>query len=332
MKAFITISFFTLLFSAKVLSQYSVNTTLNTYEELTNSISLNGSNVWNEGTAYPVYFNFDFSVYGQTYTAFNVVAGGGITFPGLGYRQLFIYHTPFGGYMLKDRGTSATESTISYKIDGNVGSRILKIQWKNAGFIQWFNSSSPSHFVNFQIWFYEADSHIEVRFGPSSTTAGTYGYPEDTNDSNPGPSVKFIFDSCANTLGLIGNGNLPSYQFFSTCSPNYSFIDGTPSSGVTYNFYPTLTSGTTELSSARFVIYPNPTSDILHVRGITDTFLINEIILTDVNGRICMLHENCSAKGDGVMSISLGGLKAGLYMVRLISESGLIYTERIVLQ
>ncbi len=329
MKTLVAISFITLFINVKILAQYSVNTTINTYQELTNATSLNGGNIWDEGTSYPVYFNF--TMYGQTYTAFNIVGGGGITFPGLGYRQLFVFHTPFGGYMLKDRGTSSSQSSISYKIDGSDGNRILKVEWKNASFVQWFSTSSPSHFVNFQIWFYENDSHFEVRFGSNSTTAGTYGFPESTSDSNPGPSVKLIFDTCNNTLGLTGNANLPSYQFFNTCSPNYNFVDGTPSNGITYNFHPTITSGSVELPSVSFAMYPNPTKDLIHIRDITGNFSIKEIILIDINGKTC-LHENEVAREERLMRVSLSGLKSGMYLVKLVSESGAVYTERIVLQ
>lgn len=132
-------------------AQYSMTTGMENYQALDNPTSLNQGSVWDEGSTYQVYFNFDFEIYGQTFTALNVFAGGGLSFPGLGNKELFVYHTPFGGYMLKDRGGTSSASDINYQIEGQAGDRVLKIEWKNAGFVQWYNTSSLTDYADLQI-------------------------------------------------------------------------------------------------------------------------------------------------------------------------------------
>src|SRR3954463_10891363 len=115
------------LMTVSLKAQYAMNTTSITYQDLVNATSVNNGNTWNEGSTFPIYFNFNFLISGQTYTALNVQAGGGINFPGSGVKELYIYHTPFGGYLLKDKGATTSLSGISYEISGNTGQHILKV-------------------------------------------------------------------------------------------------------------------------------------------------------------------------------------------------------------
>lgn len=298
--------------------QYSMNTTLTSYQDITNPISVNNGNIWDEASSYPIYFNFNFTINGQTYTALNIQAGGGINFPGLGTKELLIYHTPFGGYLLKDKGTATSLSDISYEISGIAGQQILKIQWKNAGFVQWYPTSDTSDFVDFQIWLFESDDHIEIHFGSNSTDPGTYGYPDATSDSNPGPSIKFLFDTCNNMFGVTGPCNLPSYWFYNSCQPNYTFIDGTPSTGVTYNIYPTGT-GSFEINSDQISIYPNPASDYLFISRLNNNSLTQAIEILDVLGNLCLVLDN-SLNNDNIKVISIKGLAPGIYFLRLTNS------------
>ena len=163
---------------------------------------------------------------------------GGIHFPGLGQKELFVWHTPFGGYLLDEKTSPTDSSSLSYLITGNPGQQVLKIQWKNAGFKQWYSTSDPADFADFQVGLYEDGARIDVRFGPSSTDPGTYGYPGSISDPNPGMSFKWWFDQCSNVLMPSGPANLPGYQFLNICNPNYAFLDGTPMSGITYIINP----------------------------------------------------------------------------------------------
>jgi hypothetical protein len=311
-------------------AQYSMNTTLTTYQDISNPISVNNGNIWNEGSSYPIYINFNFHISGQTYTALNVQAGGGINFPGIGTKELYIYHTPFGGYLLKDKGTTTTLSNISYENSGVIGQQILKIQWKNAGFIQWYSTSDTSDFVDFQVWLYESDNHIEIHFGSNSVDPGTYGYPEATSDSNPGTSIKFLFDTCNNMFGVTGPCNLPSYWFFDSCIPNYTFIDGTPSTGITYNIYPTNNVGLSENNSEQINIFPNPANDNLFISRLNNNSSIQSIEILDVLGNLCLILDN-SLDNENIKAISIKGLTSGIYFLKLTNSDNQAIIKKLII-
>ncbi len=68
---------------------------------------------------------------------------------------------------LADRNFSLigdSQSPLSYKVEGTAGSRTLKLEVKNAGLEDETESEISTHFINYQIWFYEADGAIEYHF------------------------------------------------------------------------------------------------------------------------------------------------------------------------
>jgi hypothetical protein len=308
--------------------QYSMNTTMTTYQDISNPISLNNDSIWNEGSTFPIYFNFNFKIAGKTYTALNVMAGGGINFPGLGTTELFVYHSPFGGYLLKDKGTNSSLSQISYEITGISGQKLMKLQWKNAGLVQWYTTSDTSDFVNFQIWLFETDNHIEIHFGASSTDPGTYGYPESTSDANPGPSLMFYFNNCENVLGIIGPCNLPSYWIFNDCSWNPSFLDGTPSNGIIYNIYPSSAS-ISEMINNSITVFPNPTNNILNISEIPEDFSLLELSIIDPIGQICF-QSNAILENTRNLTFSILNLNDGVYFLKLTSQDNKTILRKII--
>ena len=87
-----------------------------------------------------------------------------------------------------DRGadTYIGVSPISYATEGEAGSQIFKLQYKNAGFLGEEPDTSgllPSS-INFQIWFYEGSNDIEIHFGPSNFAA-----PFEEIDDFTGPLI-----------------------------------------------------------------------------------------------------------------------------------------------
>jgi hypothetical protein len=71
---------------------------------------------------------------------------------------------------LIDRGelTGISQSPISYKMEGNAGSRILKIEWKNAGFVGEIGElGTLNDYVNFQVWLFEGSNDVEMHYGPN---------------------------------------------------------------------------------------------------------------------------------------------------------------------
>ncbi len=63
---------------------YFSTTSMQPYVELENPISINNDEIWNEGSIFNLYFDFQFTIFDQIYSSINVEAGGGLFFAGLG--------------------------------------------------------------------------------------------------------------------------------------------------------------------------------------------------------------------------------------------------------
>jgi hypothetical protein len=297
-------------------AQYTFYVSSSLYQPLSNPVSLNNGSVWDENSNFQVFHNFNFEVNGQIYTAVNVESGG-LNFPGFGLKMLGFFHTPFGGYMLKDRGDSVSLSPVAYEITGGIGQRILKVEWKNAGIVQWFTTSDTADFVDFQIWLFESDNHIEIHFGNSHTDSGTWG-------SALGVNPLFIFDACGNTLCHTGPANLPSYGFYDLCNPNYYFINGSPSMNIVYNYNSPFPAGINNRSENPFLIYPNPVNDKLNVTSGTTIMQIQEMVIYNSYGIPAVEKRNLNID----QTISLDGLPSGIYQISIRTKDH-VYTKMI---
>jgi hypothetical protein len=301
-------------------AQYSMNTTLINYQEITNPISVNHTTIWDENSSFPLYFNFNFIISGQTYTALNVNAGGGLDFPGLGSKQLDVFYHPDAGAMLSAKGTSPSTSPIKYTIEGAQGSHILKIQWKNAGFKSMCGAPiDTTNSINYQIWLFEQDNHIEIHFGNCSASPYSYGYPSCGSDPNPGCQIKFRFDQCNNWLDIFGPCNLPSYTFINNCiwQPAYH-LNGTPNSGVTFNIIPS-TTGINEFNESAIKLYPNPVNDFININTTDNNFQIQYATIFNLNGEILksnLVENNYSTR------INIDNLQSGIYFLKIEDIDG----------
>ena len=293
--------------------QYALSTAVNTYQELTNPIPLTPGNTWDTNDILPLNFNFNFTVGSEIYTTLDVLAGGGIKFPNLDTRQLSVFHTPFGGFLLNGHGPNGDIAKIGYEITGPVGGQVLKIQWENAGFCQWYTKSDPNDFVNFQIWLYEKSNCMQIHFGNSSTNPGTYGYPIET-DNIFGPSVKLHFNSCNDVFGLEGNADSPSCSFLNLCVPNYNFLDNTPSNGITFIICPDLSLDLQPVEINEISISPNPASDYIEIKNIGATCKIQNVIITDITGKT-IFKSNVDFNSGSSIKISLHELNNGIYFL-----------------
>jgi hypothetical protein len=321
MKKIIVITFLSII-SLITNGQYELTVAHETYLPLVTPISLNENKIW-DGTSFQVNLPFPFKVNGQTFTSINVLGGGGISFPvANGNRELYVYHIPFGGYMLKDKGTSVSLSPLNYKITGITGQQILKVEWKNAGFVQWYTTSDTSDYVDFQIWLFENDHHLEIHFGNNKTGPGTY------NESGgfTGPSVKLKFDNCSNILGVLGNANNPTGEIHSQCTPYYNFIDATPGNGTVYRFNQTFITGIIETPADQLTLYPNPFSE-----NFTCIFSEEQknatILITDLFGKkIREINFNGRQK-----TIEKEGMSSGMYLIQITDEKKNAINRKIIL-
>lgn len=328
MKKYIFIMLLFCIMGIEAQAQFANTTGMSSYNELTGATSLNGSTVWSNSSIYPIYLPFNFGIYGETYTALSVMAGGGLNFPGLGVKNLNVFWIPFGGgYMLKDKGTTSSLSPIGYTITGASGSQVLKVQWQNAGFVQVGDSASASDFIDYQIWLFESDSHIEIHFGSSSTSIITYGGP----GSADGTELIFQFDTCSDLFTIEGPANLPSYSFTNGCNPFATNIDGTPDSGIVYNIHST-TTGINSLTEKKvdIALYPNPVNENLVISGLSETIAGTDITITNTIGSICF--DEVIRPASGTITIPVERFASGIYYVKIRTGNGAFVVREFVKQ
>ncbi len=208
------------------------DTNMETYEVIDNPTSLNGGEVWQRDSKYPIYFDFDFEIYGTVYNSVLVDAGLGLTFSGFNARKVWVWGSEWGGGgQLLDQGTDESLSPIDYEIVGDIGSRILKIQWTNAG-IKGGDVDDPDDFVDFQMWVCEGTDRIEVHYGTSQTSEYSFGY-------NDGPGVRFFNIEDNWGICVWGYPDMPSWDWVLFEGPvGGCLLDGVPSQNMVFNFFP----------------------------------------------------------------------------------------------
>ena len=74
-------------------------------------------------------------------------------------------------------------------------------------------------------------------------------------------------------------------------------------------------------------IAPNPTSDILTV-SIAENEQFAEVEVFDLQGKRVLVATE-SVKGNNVGVINIGSLQPGLYLIKMVTKSGLMATKKI---
>jgi len=202
------------------------------YEVLENPISLNNGEIWQQNTQYPIYFDFDFEVNGSVYNAILVYASSGIKFSGYSPPGIYAWVSEWGGAgQLLDQGTDESLSPIDYEIVGDIGSRILKIQWTNAGILGG-DVDDPDDFVDFQMWICEGSNRIEIHYGASQTSEYSFGY-------NDGPGLRYVKIDGDWGICVWGYPDMPSWDWRLFEGPTGGcLLDGVPSEDMVFNFFP----------------------------------------------------------------------------------------------
>ncbi|GGF23614.1 T9SS type A sorting domain-containing protein [Flavobacterium limi] len=73
-------------------------------------------------------------------------------------------------------------------------------------------------------------------------------------------------------------------------------------------------------SSEEIAIFPNPTSDILYISSLLN---IEKLYLFDITGKLLLSHS-------GTKQINIKNLPKGIYAVKVIADSGKVYTKRVI--
>lgn len=215
-----------------------------------------------------------------------------------------------------DRGivNGTSLSNISYKVEGNVGSRIFKLEWNNIGFYNEIASDNvSSDYINIQLWLYETSNIIEYHFGPSNISN-----PAESFDGDPGFGCglypQFDFNTgeiIGSAYALSGNGTSPTYSY----TPNYEvFVTSAPASGTVYRFTPSILSTNEANISPIAEIYPTIVEDSFNIKSKSGSKIVS-VTIYDMSGKIVM----SSKKTD---KISMSGISKGVYNVVVMTDSG----------
>ncbi len=282
-----------------------------TFEFLSGATSLNSNSIWDDPT-FIIPMPFTFSVQGQQVDSL-LLDGLGGTLAGLRNGvSAFTIIAPFDVDLI-DRGYDSSQSLspISYKVDGAVGSRILKIEWKEAGSYAEFSANGGilTNYISFQAWIYEGTNVIEYRYGNNTINNPTLFY-----DGDPGAFIG---------TGIVdGNNVVANLLSGMAASPSLSLtlgaVNGTPVNGTVYRFTPLSGSSSVSENNLADVInaWPNPVNDILQLElkqnGAARMSLYN---LQGQKVKQMMFTESRA-------SLDLSDLPAGAYLLRLEGHAG----------
>lgn len=301
------------------------------YEPLTDSISLNQGQIWDDPTySVPIGFNFDF--FGHTFTAvefedFYSGLGGELGFIAGGSDTM--YHFSTVGADIIDRGDNDTTSLspISYKLEGLSGNHIFKLEYNNVGFYN-EDEFDYSSFINYQVWLYEGSNKIEIHFGESFMLDSVDIFEDYANMD----TIGFIFgfmeynDASSDLLNghyIQGVGPLANLIYEDTAT--YTIGSGLeyPISGTVYQWALTQTASikSIESSALDFNIYPNPVNDNLsiQVKGGAKVHLYN------IAGNIISTYQVTNSK-----TINVSQLNQGIYFIKIESTNGQVGVKRFV--
>jgi hypothetical protein len=292
-----------LLLSFSIQAQnYTFSNLTGTYSDLTGTTSISNGEIWDD-PEYTLALPFPFVINGSSMNSINV-SDGFIT----QNASTTILQTlaPLAMDLL-DRGDNGTTSLspISYKTDGTVGNRILKIEYKNCGS---FYDANLTMFINFQVWLYESTNIIEYRYGPNSITNASIFYDGDTG-AVVGLGGSDINENISNAHFLVSTASNPTLS----TSVNIIPITGTPPANTIYRFTPT-TLNNSEISSSLMTLYPNPFNDYIVIEGLKSNFSFD---IYNVSGKLIQSNQEATSG----TQIDTKSFQSGIYILKIVSEN-----------
>lgn len=298
---------------SKAQNSYTFSASQGTYTDLVNPTSLNNNQFWDWDEFGPVALPFSFSVFNNTFSHFMFSDDDFVLLDSSSLDNMESYTVlkPLVAFIQdRDITENGSLSPISYKTEGTTGSRIFKMEIKNAGLEEeyWENETLNS-FLNYQIWLYEGTGKIEYHFGPSSVSNLLYLYGDDDEIYSLFATETPTF---FNSVFLTGLNTNPTY----TENSDENLEPGTglsaiPANGQIYTF----TGGTlsteneTEIS---FKLFPIPAENELNV-SLTEIADYNYAIF-DILGKKVISGE---MKNTNAFSIDTSNLTSGSYLIKI---------------
>jgi len=225
------------------------------------------------------------------------------------YTHTFAFHA-----FLNNLKRIDSSSSISVLLLLNGSNKILKFQWKNMGLL----NHADTEYVNFQIWFDEANKSVSYHYGPSimnndPTNGGAIGLLRAPNN----------FSSFTNATYLKGDAKNPSQleEFNPTSFGNLISANNFPPTGTLITFkLPTTSVKQDILKKSNYSIFPNPFEEKLEIK-----------CDGNFNWQIFDLFGKQLKNGTGINAIDLNttDIANGLYQIK-IERQGEIAFEKLV--
>lgn len=301
---------------------YSFSGTTGTYADLTHAISINNGQLWDDPIG-SVPIGFTFKLYDLMLdTVYFGMGLGGLVSSAIDINFEADYAIlPFEADLI-DRGelTGISQSPISYKMEGNTGSRILKIEWKNAGFVGEIGElGTLNDYVNIQVWLFEGSNDIEMHYGPNMVLNPAISYEGET-----GAFVGVSDKDLLNSYLLSGSPDNPEL------SDTLVNLVGTPANGTIYRFS-NLTAGNDDdkPEKVQVKIFPNPVQQVATVRISHGSLIHGDFLLFDTFGSIVKTIRNIQTNE---FSADCTDLARGVYVYQLTDQGKFTATGKLVVE
>lgn len=290
--------------SAQDINYYFESIT-HTYQSLSNPNSITNGLVWDDPDAViPIGFNFQ--IFDQNLSTLILSGLGGTLQTTTMSHGIMVTNADLADRAY-DTGETTGLSDISYQLSGEEGSRIFKLEWKNAGFL---DDDTKNYYVNIQLWLYEGSNMIEIHYGPSYTNSMQYAWEEDfcaIAEQTPNEEtynayfLEFINNNYQLNYNIVDDFTQPSY------------FENFPTDGTVFRIYPENAVGLEQQNMA-ISMFPNPCDDVLWLeQGERKDFRYS---VYNALGEM-LIQDNSS---ESLLKLHTGSLKSGLYIIRIESE------------
>ncbi len=282
---------------------YNFTNTTGTYADLTSPTILSAAN-WDDDS-YTLTIPFPFSLGGVPFTSVDVESNGFLQFA-----STSTTNAPWIDVFYADLIEMDATSTVSYLVTGTAPNRIMKIQWKNAGFYD----GTLTENANFQVWLHEGSNNIAMHYGPSNITSTVDIFPSG------GPDIGIASSASTGNINgvyLQGSGNAPT-TIVLTGATSVPSLTSHPTNGRIYNFSATTVGIRESLTNVNVTVFPNPAADQFSINGLTAKGNVT-VTVYDVLGKVVLSTQTEAA---AAIPVNVAALKQGTYLLEVISSEG----------
>lgn len=304
--------------------QYTFECLEGTYQSLTEATSVSNGLDWTDSMDIYVPMGFDFTMGNYTFSTLYIF--NGYFFDGDNFVLINGYNAIFFplGTRLADRAFTNLPnddysgfSPIVYRVDGNPGSRIFKLEYQNVGFTdELIHPSAPQgSYAYFQVWLYEGTNILEFHYGPSVIINPQVVFWTFNNGPfiSVIPELELIKETVIDGIGLVGDADCPTVIPIEGLFQN--FINTIPPVNKIYRFIPTTLATPGVTRNRSLVMYPNPVQDELKFNH-PDNLQVHSITIRTLLGQPVLEFDNPNP------TLSVQGLASGTYLVEFYTSLG----------